>query len=461
MFNIFLKNTIKKYGVFLFVIIFIIMSIFNFKNYKTKRNIFFIFLSFFILTFLISFAADDVTSLQNEINNRSEQIKNLQAEIDAYNNKVAGTQAEAKTLKTAIAKLEAQKKNLLNQIDLNTLKIKNIENNISTTKNNINSNQKTIDENKVAIAKALYQIKINEDSNLLLLNLLRDGERGFGDLLNDTFKFYDLNNSLNNKINNINTSIGVLKENKNIYEKQKDNLSLLSKDLNDQKKLVLENQNDKNSLLNQTKNQEKTYQQIISDRKKKVADMQNEINDFESKIKFILDKSKLPTNNNGLSWPVKKVLITQHFGDTDFSKTGAYNGHGHNGVDFGVSIGSSVLASASGVVMGTGNTDTACARASYGKWILIKHKNGLATLYGHLSIIDVSAGQSVEVGQQIGLSGNTGYTTGPHLHFTVIAADAVRIFGPTEYKSRVCGTYMVMPYAPLNAYLNPLTYLPK
>lgn len=114
-----------------------------------------------------------------------------------------------------------------------------------------------------------------------------------------------------------------------------------------------------------------------------------------------------------------------------------------------------------GVVMGVGDTDQACKKASYGKWVLIKHNNGLATLYGHLSVINVKAGQTVSAGEQIGLSGATGYVTGPHLHFTVIASDAVKIFGPTEYKSRTCGTYMVMPYAPLNAYLNPLNYLPK
>lgn len=413
----------------------------------------------FFFSFYYSYS-QDVSALQNQINDRSVQIKKLQAEIDAYTNQVASTEEEAKTLKAAITNLEGQKKTLLNQITLINLKIQDTEQNIGETIIDINQNKYQIDKNKLSLSKSLLEMKMNEDNNTFLISILGGDGKSLSSILEKTFRLKELNDSINKKVDDIHKQISSLNTSKTIYEEQKTNLSNLSKDLSNQKTLVVQNQQSKNALLIETKNKEQNYKKLIADRKKKVTDLQDEINSFESKIKYILDKSKLPTGK-GLTWPLSKIVITQYFGDTSFSKTGAYNGHGHNGVDFGTPIGTQLYASADGVVMGTGNTDEACSRASYGKWILIKHNNGLATLYGHLSVINVSAGQRVSTGDRIGLSGNTGYSTGPHLHFTVIAADAVRIFGPTEYKSRTCGTYMVMPYAPLNAYLNPMDYLPK
>ncbi|MEK7614182.1 MAG: M23 family metallopeptidase, partial [Patescibacteria group bacterium] len=107
----------------------------------------------------------------------------------------------------------------------------------------------------------------------------------------------------------------------------------------------------------------------------------------------------------------------------------------------------------------TGNTDNQCYGVSYGKWVLVRHTNGLSTLYAHLSLIKVSPGEAVQKGDILGYSGNTGYSTGPHLHFAVFASQAVHVSGPTEYKSRICGTYLKIPVAPKSGYLNPLSYL--
>jgi len=99
-----------------------------------------------------------------------------------------------------------------------------------------------------------------------------------------------------------------------------------------------------------------------------------------------------------------------------------------------------------------------CPGASYGKWVLVRHTNGLSTLYAHLSVISVSVGDQISGSSVIGYSGNTGYSTGPHLHFTVYATQGVEIM---DRKSRVCGGIYTMPIADLRAYLNPLSYLPK
>jgi murein DD-endopeptidase MepM/ murein hydrolase activator NlpD len=108
------------------------------------------------------------------------------------------------------------------------------------------------------------------------------------------------------------------------------------------------------------------------------------------------------------------------------------------------------------VIPDTGNTGTVRTCYSYGKWVLIQHPNGLSTLYAHLSLQSVSEGQSVSTGQIIGYSGNTGYTTGPHLHFGVYASQGIEVVKLTN--SRNCRGVR-LPVADFKAYLNPLSYL--
>lgn len=86
--------------------------------------------------------------------------------------------------------------------------------------------------------------------------------------------------------------------------------------------------------------------------------------------------------------------------------------YGHRALDIGASVGSAVLAADGGFVSFAGWTDM-----GYGYLVVIDHANGFVTYYGHLSNIYVYEGQPVERGQVIGASGNTGWSTGPHLHF--------------------------------------------
>ncbi|MBK5287175.1 MAG: M23 family metallopeptidase, partial [Acidimicrobiia bacterium] len=85
----------------------------------------------------------------------------------------------------------------------------------------------------------------------------------------------------------------------------------------------------------------------------------------------------------------------------------------HTGIDIGASYGSSVRAGAAGTVAVAG------VISGYGNAIVIDHGGGIATLYGHLSRFGVRVGQTVSAGATIGAVGNTGNSTGPHLHFEV------------------------------------------
>lgn len=90
--------------------------------------------------------------------------------------------------------------------------------------------------------------------------------------------------------------------------------------------------------------------------------------------------------------------------------------HGPYGtaIDFGCPVGTSIVASAQGVVI---RADASGYNGGYGEVVIISHPNGTQTIYSHLSRIDVAVGTKVSQGQVIGATGNTGRSTGPHLHF--------------------------------------------
>ena len=90
------------------------------------------------------------------------------------------------------------------------------------------------------------------------------------------------------------------------------------------------------------------------------------------------------------------------------------NPKGHAGIDYACPEGTPILASAEGIVVFAGWDNT-----GYGNCVIIQHNDNNATLYAHLSRICVVLRQKVEQGQVIGYSGNTGNSTGPHLHFEI------------------------------------------
>ncbi|MDX3579255.1 MULTISPECIES: M23 family metallopeptidase [unclassified Streptomyces] len=115
------------------------------------------------------------------------------------------------------------------------------------------------------------------------------------------------------------------------------------------------------------------------------------------------------------SWidPVKKYTLS-----AGFAQAGKMWQSTHSGQDFAVPSGTKVMAAHGGTVVKAGGNGAGDGPA-YGNAIVIKHANGVYSQYAHLSRIDVKIGQVVKTGQKIALSGNTGNSSGPHLHFEI------------------------------------------
>ena len=109
-------------------------------------------------------------------------------------------------------------------------------------------------------------------------------------------------------------------------------------------------------------------------------------------------------NLRGFHMPTESRVVTSNFG--------ARWGRQHKGLDIKVYIGDTIRAAFSGKVR-----VVRYETAGYGKYVVIRHNNGLETIYGHMSAQLVQENQIVKAGQPIGLGGNTGRSTGSHLHF--------------------------------------------
>ncbi|WP_327695556.1 M23 family metallopeptidase [Streptomyces sp. NBC_00459] len=111
--------------------------------------------------------------------------------------------------------------------------------------------------------------------------------------------------------------------------------------------------------------------------------------------------------------PVKKYKLS-----ASFNQAGNMWSSTHSGQDFAVPSGTKVVAAHGGTVVKAGGNGAGDGSA-YGNAVVIKHGNGTYSQYAHLSRISVKVGQVVATGQRIALSGNTGNSSGPHLHFEI------------------------------------------
>lgn len=399
--------------------------------------------------------AETIDELQKKIEERSKNIEQLNREIQTYSELTDKTSKEALSLQKVIKDLEQNAK--IMDLDIKRLKQKIEVANLDIKKLDINidESEQKIESLQDGIASSVREIQRAENFSFIE-NIL--GQRNLTDFLSEIDNQLSFNGAIQNRIMLVRGEKQKLETNKNTQETKKKDLVKMQSELSDKKKVVEYTKAEQSKALKETKNQEKTFQQILKDKLAQKAAFEKEIFEFESQIKYTLNPSSIPKSGSTvLSWPVEKVRITQRFGRSVSAKR-LYVSGSHNGVDFGVPIGTKIMAAAAGTVLGVGDTDIACKGVSFGRWVFIRHDNGLSSIYAHLSVISATEGQRVEAGETIGYSGNTGYSTGPHLHLGVYASDAIKVENRPSVSCR--GKILRMPIAPIEAYLDPMAYLP-
>jgi murein DD-endopeptidase MepM/ murein hydrolase activator NlpD len=420
----------------------------------------FTFLNFVILLVLLilpyKMSALTAEQIRIQINQANNKIEALDKEIKKYQSQITETSDQANSLSKIIKELNLTRSKLIKekeQIESKISKTGLIIENLSST---IYDKEISISNYKESLSKTIKDLNQNDNvhiiERLITLNNFSEFSREYNNLLT-------LNNKIKENINMLSKERQKLSETKNEKEEEKQSLDSLKKNLVQKEQVVVVTQKEKDSLLAKTKNKEAEYRKLLIESQKIKDAFEKELEEYEAQLKYILNPKLLPAKGSGvLSWPLDSILVTSPFGERCITLNGYYSCRFHYGIDFRAAIGTPVKTMSGGTVEGLGDTDLSCPKASFGKWVFIRHDNGLASTYGHLSVISVKEGQKVKTGDIIGLSGNTGASTAPHLHVSVYASDGVNV--DTVPSISCAGKIFTQPISARDAHQNPEDYLP-
>lgn len=386
-------------------------------------------------------------ALQALIDQKNQDLQKLSQQIQETRKNYDQTVSQRVSLQKEISTINQNIKQLQLNIKADQVAGDKLGLEIQSINYDIKDIQSAIKDKKSAIGDIMRELQKNDGDNMLVAFLrnqsLADGVMEAQSLDNvrvqlatEIEKYTTLNKELDSKYDQVS-------EKKQEVEQHKQGLAV-------RKSLVEDQQQEKTVILAQTKSKESVYQQNLNDLAKKAADIANEVEQIESSLRNDINASTIPIARKGvLADPAPAARLSQGYGRTSFAAV-TYNSKYHNGIDLAAPVGTPLYAAEDGVVINMGDQDRYCPRGAYGKYIVIKHYNGLTTIYGHMSKQIVSVGQKVKRGDLIGYMGKTGWATGPHVHFTVWDSDTYKVI-----QSRTCGPM------PVGGDLNPLNYIDR
>ena len=357
-----------------------------------------------------------------------EEEQRKAAQIAALEQKKKEQQEKLKDLEKQIAEAKAKKedvmvtKNLLDQ--RNQLLLEQID-----------DTQNQIDDAAAQIAR--YELLEQEQYELFCQQVRSEEERGSLSYLSVLFKATSMADLLNrmefvNEVAEYNkTLIAAMKETRENIKAEKTEMEAKEAQLGEQQDELQGKLDETTKLMNEYAADQKALERMHA-AEEKAAD------EIDAQIARLIADSDVVPGSEGFIWPVStSKMISSPIGSR--VAPGGFGSTNHKGVDIcNVGYTSSVYATKSGRVLLTNSSGWG---GGYGNYVVIDHGGGLTTLYAHMSVVKVSPGDTVSQGTVIGITGNTGASTGPHLHYEVRTTTIVNGKSVTVYQ-------------------NPLNYLP-
>lgn len=354
--------------------------------------------------------SNNIDSLEKERQETLDAIDDLKESIDTTQKKIASLENEKNNIQSYINQLDKESNTITKQINEFEEKVNEKITDIEETQSELEDAEKRCAEQNVAMKKRMQYMY--ESNNTSLLEVLCSNG-SLSDMLNKADMVLSVSSYDRDMLNKYITTKNEVAEKQEILEAELEELEIMKDELNSQKTKIT-------SIINQKKGELSSKTESIGDEatnqkdyEKQLEEQEKLLNEIEDQIAKAAQPDVFEGSTTGFIWPCPNYTrISSYFGPRSQPTAGASTNH--KGVDLAAPYGSSILASASGVVT------TSKYSASAGNYVVIAHGNGISTVYMHCSSLLVSVGDVVSQGDAIAKVGSTGYSTGNHLHFGVI-----------------------------------------
>ena len=368
---------------------------------------------------LACFSSNLMTAGAESYRDKINELESKQAKVKEQINSLKSDISDQEALKSA---LQEDIDTVQAQIDIYNGQLTRVENRLSEIEAEKTEKQNSLEATKQTFMTRLRAMYVSGDNSML--NILISAN-DFGDFLYRDQLLSSVATHDNAVMEQLKEDIKAVEELENEANAEKEEIKAIKSEVDAKREELGNRMKELNSVISGLEGQK-------SDLEDQLDEYSAAIDEFEAKIQAEAQKNNSSSgsyvsgspNSGGWVWPCPGYYYISSYVGPRWGRT-------HNGIDIAGSniYGKPIVATRGGTVI-----DAGWNSGGYGNYVMINHGDGFITVYGHMSSVAAYTGQSVSAGQLIGYVGNSGRSTGPHLHFEVRLNGVVE--DPLDFVSR-------------------------